>query len=376
MSDENLTTNPGEATEQPVAPKRIKVVVSDLHLGKGRVLDGGGINSLEEFYFGEKLVEFIHYYSTGIYRDYEVELIINGDFLNFLQVDYRGHFLTVVTEPVAVEVMKTILAGHPRVFRALGEFAARPGKSVTYVVGNHDQAMLWPACRNLLNETLGTPVRYKNIVHFFDGVHIEHGHMHEAANRMDPKKFFLKKDLAEPILNLPFGSHFFVEHVLRIKQRHPHIDKIRPFSKMLRWALVNETSAMVATFFSTVRYFFNSIFTADPRRGFPFRRIMKIILESAIFPDLSESARKVLQDERVHTVIFGHSHVYQYRQWSADKEYFNTGTWTEVTSLDIVSLGKITKLTYVLIEYPDDGGRPRGRLKEWRGYHRIEEDVG
>ncbi len=33
--------------------------------------------------------------------------------------------------------------------------------------------------------------------------------MHEAANRMDPKKFFLKKDLVEPILNLPFGSHFF-----------------------------------------------------------------------------------------------------------------------------------------------------------------------
>ena len=33
-----------------------------------------------------------------------------------------------------------------------------------------------------------------------------------------------------------------------------------------------------------------------------------------------------------------------------DKEYFNTGTWTELTSLDIVSLGKITKLTYVLIE--------------------------
>lgn len=93
------------------------------------------------------------------------------------------------------------------------------------------------------------------------------------------------------------------------------------------------------------------------------------------FPDLSDSAKKILSDDRVHTVVFGHTHVYQYRQWSENKEYFNTGTWTEVTSLDIVSLGKITKLTYVLIEYPEDGGRPRGRLKEWKGYHRIEEDV-
>jgi predicted phosphodiesterase len=105
------------------------------------------------------------------------------------------------------------------------------------------------------------------------------------------------------------------------------------------------------------------------------RKVFQIMLESAIFPDLTESARQVLSDDRVHTVIFGHSHVYQYRQWSQDKEYFNTGTWTELTSLDIVSLGKITKLTYVLIEYPEDGGRPRGRLKEWKGYHRIEEDV-
>lgn len=377
MSDVVSTENPGGADVGETKPtvKRIKVVVSDLHLGKGRVLENGGLNSLEEFYFGEKLVEFIHYYSTGIFRDYEVELIINGDFLNFLQVDYRGHFLTVITEGVCVEVLKSIVDGHPRVFKAMAEFAQRPGKSITYVVGNHDQAMLWPGCRAFLDQVVGTSIRYKNLVYFFDGVHIEHGHMHEAANRMDPRKFFLKKDLPEPILNLPFGSHFFVEHVLKIKHRYPHIDKIRPFSKMIRWALINETGAMVNTFFATVLYFLRSIVVSDPRRHWPFRRVLQVVLESAIFPDLSESARKVLQDERVHTVIFGHSHVYQYRQWSSDKEYFNTGTWTEITSLDIVSLGKITKLTYVLIEYPEDGGRPRGRLKEWRGYHRIEEDV-
>jgi UDP-2,3-diacylglucosamine pyrophosphatase LpxH len=370
---EATTPQPIEQPKPPV--KKIKIVISDLHLGKGRVLEGGGLNSLEEFNFGDKLVEFIHYYSTGIYRDYEVELIINGDFFNFLQVDYRGHFLTVITEGVALEVMKSMVGGHPKVFKAMAEFAAKPGNSITYIVGNHDQAMLWPACRAYLNQTIGTPVRYKNIVYFFDGVHIEHGHMHEAANRMDPKKFFLKKDLAEPILNLPFGSHFFVELVLKIKQKYPHIDKIRPFSKMVRWALVNETGAMLSSFSSLVWYFVKSIFVKDPRRNWPFRRIMQVVLESAIFPDLSESARRILNDDRVHTVIFGHTHVYQYRQWSIDKEYFNTGTWTEITSLDIVSLGKITKLTYVLIEYPEDGGRPRGRLKEWRGYHRIEEDV-
>ena len=67
--------------------KKIKLVLSDLHLGKGRQLENGSLNSLEEFYYADKLVEFIQYYSSGAYRDYDVEIIINGDFLNFLQVD-------------------------------------------------------------------------------------------------------------------------------------------------------------------------------------------------------------------------------------------------------------------------------------------------
>jgi hypothetical protein len=212
-------------------------------------------------------------------------------------------------------------------------------------------------------------------VYFVDGMHIEHGHMHEAANRVDPKKFFLRKDLPEPILNLPFGSHFFIDFVLKIKQRHPHVDKVRPFSQLVRWSLVNETFFTLRTMGGLFLYFVKSIVVKDPRRAWPLRRILKVVLESAVFPDLGEAARRILQDERVHTVIFGHTHVYQYRQWGPDMEYFNTGTWTELTSLDIPSLGKITKLIYVLVEYPEGSERPRGRLKEWKGYHRVEEDV-
>jgi UDP-2,3-diacylglucosamine pyrophosphatase LpxH len=355
--------------------KKLKLVISDLHLGSGRTLEGGGTNSFEEFYFDAKLIEFFRYYNSGEYKDCEIELIINGDFLNFLQVDYRGHFLTVVTESVSIEKIRNIVGGHREVFAALREFAATPNRSVTYIVGNHDQCMLWPGTRAYLNEVLQTSIKFKNLVYFFDGIHVEHGHMHEAANRLDPKKFFLKKNLPEPILNLPFGSHFFVDFVLKLKQVHPHVDKVRPFKRMIRWALFNETIFTIKSFFALTKYFIDAVFKKDPRRQFPMKRILRVLAESAIFPDLSESARRILGDERVHTVIFGHTHVYQYRQWGADKEYFNTGTWTELTSLDIPSLGKITKLTFVLIEYPDDGGRPRGRLKEWRGYHRIEEDV-
>ncbi len=352
---------------------KIKLVISDLHLGTGRVLKNGSVNQLEEFYFEEKFVEFLHYYTTGQYVDCELELIINGDFLNFLQVDYRGHYLTVITESVSIEKLKNIVSGHVKAFEALRKFVSSPGNSITYIVGNHDQAVMWPGVRAYLNKVLGCAIRYKNLVYSFDGVHIEHGHMHEAANRFDPRKFFLKKNLPEPILNLPFGSHFFIDFVMTIKLHYPHIDKIRPFDRMIRWMLFQRTWFALVTFSKLLWYFLSSPFKNEPGKVWSIQRILRVLLESAVFPDLSVAARKILEDDRVSTVVFGHTHVYQYRQWPKG-EYFNTGTWTELTSLDISSLGVITKLTYVMIEYNEEG-QAYGRLKEWRGYHRIEEDV-
>ena len=355
--------------------RKIKLVLSDLHIGKGRRLPEGGFNNYEEFFYEKKLMEFFNYYSTGEYRDYDVEIILNGDILNFLQVDYKGHFLTVITEGIALDILRSIVEGHKALFQALRDFLKTPNHSVTYVVGNHDQHMLWPALRDYLDEVLGASVKYKNIVYYFDGVHIEHGHMHEAANRLNPKKFFLKKDLPEPILNLPFGSHFFVDFVMKIKESYPHVDKIRPFSNMIRWTLFNKFFFTVGGLAKLLLYFAKAVIVKDARRNWTFGKVAKVFLESAVFPDLSESAKRILSDDRIHTVIFGHTHVYEYRQWGPDKEYFNSGTWTELTSLDVKSLGKITKLTYIAIEYPIGEDRPRGRLKEWRGYHRIEEDV-
>lgn len=355
--------------------KKIKLVVSDLHLGVGKTLEGGMINSLEEFYYDDKFAEFLNYYCSGEYADAEIELILNGDIFNFLQIDYRGHFLTVITESISLEKLKRIVAGHPRWFEAIRKFASNGRNSVTYVVGNHDQCMMWPATRDYLNEVLQTNVRYKNIVYFFDGIHIEHGHMYEAANRIDPRKFFLKKNLPEPILNIPFGSHFFVDFVLKIKHENPFVDKVRPFKAWVRWGLFQHTSFTLKTIFGLFIFFIRAALGIDSRRHWEWRRLLNIFLEGAVFPDLSLAAKKILEDERVHTVIFGHNHIFQYRQWNG-KEYFNTGTWTELTSLDVASLGKITKLTYVVVEYPEDVNvKPRGRLKEWRGYHRIEEDV-
>lgn len=358
-----------------MAAKKIKLIISDLHLGAGKVLPNGNINSLEEFYFDDKFSEFLNYYTSGEYQDSEAELIMNGDILNLLQVDYKGHFLSVITEPITLNILKRIIDGHPRFFTALREFVKNGKNTITYVVGNHDQGMLWPQAREYLNQVVGTNIRYRNIVYYFDGVHIEHGHMHEPANRIDPKKFFVKKDIPEPILNLPFGSFFFVEFVLKVKKEHAHIDKVRPFKAFIRWILIQETRFSIKTFFKLWFFLLQTMFSPDPRKRFSWKQLAKVIVEKTIFPNLDSAADKILKDERVHTVVFGHSHVYRYRNLQQGKQYFNTGTWTELTSMDLSSFGKLTKLTYVLLEYPEGASQPIGRLKQWRGFHRIEEDV-
>jgi hypothetical protein len=93
----------------------------------GRVLETGQTNPLEEFLYDEKFVEFLHFYTTGKYSEYEVELVLNGDIFNFLQVDFRGHFLTVITESVSLDKTKRIIDGHPQFFSSNQRFCEKRG---------------------------------------------------------------------------------------------------------------------------------------------------------------------------------------------------------------------------------------------------------
>ena len=353
----------------------IKLILSDLHLGKGEGPVGDQVRvSWEEFLYDQKLIEFVEYYSSGHFEEEFVEIIFNGDFLNLLQVDYRGHFLTVLTESICVQLLRDVLQAHKEVFQALRIFLTKPNKSITYVIGNHDQALLWPACQELLNQTLGRPIQYKNLVYFFDGVHVEHGHMHEAANRVDPRRFFLKQNVVEPILNLPIGSIFFVELVLKLKKNDPYVDKVRPFFHMAKWTLFNRPHLFFKAWLWAIKFLYQGLWKKDPRRRITLKQVVRIAVENFFQLDLTQAARQILKDPKTHIVIFGHNHVYEHRRFG-DKEYFNCGTWTEVISLDISSLGRNTKLTYVFLEWREDLQRFAGRLKEWKGYHRVQEDV-
>lgn len=354
--------------------KAIKLIVSDFHLGKGKYLDSGQVNILEEFWADKSFSEFLIHYSSGEYADSDIELVFNGDIFDFLQVDYNGENITTLTENIDLHKFQNILDGHKLFFSSLKNFCKNPKAKVSYIIGNHDQSMLWPKVQRLFNQSINHPIKYKNIAYITNGIHIEHGHMYEAMNRSNPKKFFIKKNIPTPILNLSLGSIFFVDFVLSIKKIYSPIDKVRPFDRMILWSFLNKPIFM---FHTTIKLFLwiIKISTGLVHRRFSFLYIIKSALMHSVFPSLTEAAKKILKRPQIHSVIFGHTHIYQYRQFSKDKEYFNTGTWTELTSLDFEKLGKITKMVYVLLDKKNDSERFRGTLKEWKGYNHVESNI-
>src|SRR3990167_2902466 len=212
--------------------KKFKIVVSDLHIGKGRFLPNGTLNIYEDFDSEDRLIELLQYYTSGDFKGSDIEFIANGDFFNSIQIDYKGYFPDVITEKISIEKIKSALRGHPRLFDILKTFNMDGNHSITFIVGNHDPDLLWEGVRSVLRERIGGRINFHNISYIVDGVYVEHGNQYEAVNRFEPKRFFLTKDLPEPILNLPWATLFIINYLTKVKRNRPWVDKVRPFRHM------------------------------------------------------------------------------------------------------------------------------------------------
>ncbi len=355
--------------------KKLKLIVSDFHIGRGRYLPDGGRNYLEDFYYDDKFIEFLEHYSTGDYSDAEIELICNGDFFNHLQVDIMDPAPDIITEEAALQRSGEILKGHPELFQAMKRFAAMPGRSITFVLGNHDPGLLFPAVHRQLQEALGQNVQVKIGTYLFDGVHVEHGNQYFADNAYNKRLYFLTRGLSVPVVNLPWGSFFVIHFLNPLKKERPYFDKIYPFKYYLRWAVIHDTLFALRTIVRIVSYFIWIRFTRSPHRRAALLTTLQIIKEVPVSPKLDHEAKKILLSEKnVRIVVFGHTHHAVFRQFAPNKVYINTGLWNEQVSLEISNPGKVVRLTYGCLEY-DEQGRIHPSLKEWKGSHKLVEDI-
>lgn len=355
--------------------EKLKLVISDFHLGRGAFLPDGKRNYLEDFFCDRQFCEFLEHYCKGRYKGAEVELIINGDFFNHLQVDPDEYEPTYVNERVALARTNAIMEGHIDVFETLNKFCEAPRHSVTFLIGNHDIGLFFPVVRKRIEECLGERARVLTEPSYaIDGMRIEHGNMWAIENWIDYKKPLIESERGEKIVDLPWGSLFQVHYLNKVKRERPYVSRVYPFKHYLIWGLLHDTWFALKAFFTMLGYFFKAMLRLGENRRFTSRHTFRIIRQFSFPMNLRRAAKRILDAKpECQCVILGHGHQAVQQQFENGREYINTGLWNEMISLDIGTMGRYVRLTFAEIDY-DKQGVPHPKLREWHGHYREVED--
>jgi UDP-2,3-diacylglucosamine pyrophosphatase LpxH len=350
----------------------IKLVVSDLHLGRGRFTPEGIRNPYEDFFFDESFGEFLEYYTTGRYRDHDVELIVNGDFLNLLQADILKDGVTI-TESDCLVMLKRIIKGHPVFFDSLRQFMHALNHHMSILVGNHDQGLLWNKVEVFLKNAVSPRIDIYHRSKSFDGVYIEHGNNYDILNGFSAMDSIKKSPInGDTVLNIPWGSYFVLTFIYPRKKNTPYLDRIKPLRRYIRWGLLFDTRKTATTLFQMIWFYIRNRLNPDPQRRRKFHLTIEHVMESFKLGSITDIAKAILKHTNYRIVILGHTHRAMHIE-AHGKQYLNTGTWTDIVDMGIDNPGRHSKLTYALIDY--EVNPARASLREWHGRYRVENEI-
>lgn len=345
----------------------ILIVLSDLHLGKGRYLKNGQINILEDFTEDEKFYELCEFYSKGEFEQEDVHLILNGDVLNLIQVDVDGVFSHIIDDQLTVRQIDAIVRGHPKFFEGLRRFLRSPKKKISYVIGNHDAGMAFEKAQVAFRQYVGE-VDFCFTTNI-GGVHIEHGHRFEIINTVPSSKYFMDGPNGKLILNLPWGSLFCISLLPLLKKDRPLIDKVRPLSAYVKWCLIHDFPFFIRLAKLVSSYIIQTNFDEYIKQNRNFKTTISILKQITIYPSYGRKAKSILsRNYDLHTVVMGHTHVLEWLRFPENRYYFNCGTWNSIPSLDAGMQESSTKLTYCMLKVDTDKNELiTGSINQWHG---------
>jgi len=360
-------------------PRRLRIVVSDLHLGTGS--PAGKLNPHEDFFEDDRFAELLAHYEREAGAESEVELVLNGDIFDLLKVKVEQRWPTEITEAIAVEKLRQCLEGHPKFVLALRRFLSSRKHRLVYLPGNHDLDMWFPDAQALFTryvspaglsaDELEGRVRFITASDTYslpEGIQIRHGHQLERIHRVDYARMTRSSGDRAPVLAIPYGSLWILEVLNPAKELRSNVDRIQPLRLFVLGSLFLDPRF-------ALRFLLRAGIHLLRRRIFALRawterarQLPEILREELLsMGGYDAAATRYLQRLRgVHTLIVGHSHAPRYRMLNDGKLLVNTGTWTKMIHLNLQYLGQDSGLTYALIEYPDEGG-VRTRLLRWYG---------
>lgn len=299
------------------------LIVSDLHLSEGRSERTRRISRNEDFFFDEEFTRFLEYHLASE-EERKWHLIINGDFLDFLQVistEFDQEFLEylgVADEPAARKLLDIgpqntkfgfdagpgetvfklwkILDGHWQFALALIRLLER-GHAVSIGRGNHDpefqydlvrehfrRILLWFYERKTGAAKSGEQVASfeqvcRDRVQFLDWFYYEpgliwaeHGGQYDAVNSFPHwlAPYLPHSDHVE----MPWGS-FFVRYLFNsIENEEPWADNIKPQSRFILWFITRRPALAMRFLFGNGKFMLKKMAEAwrrlpknDPREA-------------------------------------------------------------------------------------------------------------
>jgi UDP-2,3-diacylglucosamine pyrophosphatase LpxH len=285
---------------------RRTVVVSDLHLGPGT--SDPRFAGIEDFYVEPEWHAFLERQAAAGPTD----LVIAGDFIEFWQIAAALHALperTAALQPGAGPILaadqsfsvvaaKLVIDAHRSVFRDLGTFLAAGDHRVILLAGNHDADLLWPKVQLHVARAIAPadPSRLLFVAaaaYEHGGIHVEHGHAYDAANRYAANHAPFGRDRNGACrLQSSWGEVFVDKFYTETERQVPFIDNLYPESAAIVWAM-RDNPDLERDLGAVIR-FVELIHTAETgqfNRG-AANAVLQSVLGTATAP---ESAREVLE---------------------------------------------------------------------------------
>ncbi|HEV7397525.1 MAG TPA: metallophosphoesterase [Pyrinomonadaceae bacterium] len=205
------------------------VVISDLHVGKG--------DCFNIFASTNKYSLFDTFLVDCKNLSERVELIINGDFVDFLQLQPWND----LTRPTALRKIKEIVAGSEEVFSSIGKFLDQSQHELKILLGNHDVELAYPEVGGELKRAIlkFAPDAESRILLFdrrttynprVNGVllHIEHGNGGDPWNALDYSAIFRDAELNTQDFAYPPGTALVYEVMNGFKEDLRFVDLLKP----------------------------------------------------------------------------------------------------------------------------------------------------
>ncbi len=206
-------------------------VISDLHLGGA---EGFQICPAEG---RERLVRFIDWVAGQNREDTEIQLVLNGDIVDFLaEEDEAGGFSAfVVDEGKARRKLTRIAEEYEPVLAALRRFAAA-GNQLTLLIGNHDLELSLPSVRRDFLALLGEArieYIYDNEAYSIGPVLIEHGNRYDAWNMVNHGELRqvrskLSRSETPSVFAAQPGSELVARVMNPVKKKFSFVDLLKP----------------------------------------------------------------------------------------------------------------------------------------------------